>query len=582
MAILKLTDLTIGQIAAGEVVERPVAAVKELIENALDAGATRIDVLIEGGGIDLIEVRDDGHGIALDELALAVERHATSKLSAIDDLSQLRTLGFRGEALASLAAVGDLTVQSRARGADRAGDVRVRHGTAGMPESIAWGDGTAVVVRDLFANVPARRKFLRKPATESGYISRVVAGYALAYSGVAFSLRIDGNQQFATDGRGDAVGAAVAVWGAAAAEQLIVLDRPSETPPEYGIAGIVSLPSIDRATRSQQYLFVQGRLIQNRSLTVAFEQAYHTLLMANRRPLGCITVIVPPDQIDVNVHPTKSEVRFADERLVFSLLQRAVREALLTYTGRQSVPTVMSSPIINGADDWTVQRRLSLAHPERGKVGHQTMHQHWAQDRETASDAVAGGRALPVLRVLGQIAGLFVVAEGPDGLYLIDQHAAHERVLFEQVMRDYTARSADVQTLLTPATLSLTPEQITMYESCADDIRRIGFDVEPFGESVVAIRGVPALLKVKDPPGALRTIIDELIEGGRGQDRLESLAISAACHGSIRAGQPLSLLEMRELVNQLEACSSPLACGHGRPTMIRMTAEELSRQFMRR
>lgn len=582
MAIQRLKELTIGQIAAGEVVERPVAAVKELIENALDAGARRIDALVAGGGIELIEVRDDGVGIPFEELALAVERHATSKLNDIDDLSRLQTLGFRGEALASLAAVSDLHLRSRQRAAGKAGEMRVEHGVIHAPVAIAWGDGTSVSVRDLFANVPARRKFLRKPATESGYISRVVTAYALAYPQVAFSLRIDGAQQFATDGRGSAPGAAVAVWGAATSEQLIPLAAPGDAPPGYSVAGIISLPSVDRATRTQQHLFVQGRLIHNRSLTTAFEQAYHTLLMANRRPLGCIMLEVPPDQIDVNVHPTKSEVRFADERLVFALVQRATRDALLAHTGRQSIPTVLSAPIVRGADDWTVQRRLALAHPERAWSSRPQPPLEWNTATHSVDPARAGGRALPVLRVLGQVAGLFVVAEGPDGLYLIDQHAAHERVLFEHVMRDYEGRSADIQRLLEPLSVSLSPEQLSMLDVCSGDLERIGFEVEPFGEHAVVIRGVPALLKVKDPAAALRTILDELIEGGRGQTRLESLAISAACHGSIRAGQPLSLLEMRELVNQLEACSSPLACGHGRPTMIRMSADELSRQFMRR
>jgi DNA mismatch repair protein MutL len=327
---------------------------------------------------------------------------------------------------------------------------------------------------------------------------------------------------------------------------------------------------------------VQGRLIQNRSLTTAFEQAYHTLLMANRRPLGCILLEAPPGEIDVNVHPTKSEVRFADERLMFALLQRAARDTLLAHTGRQSIPTVLTAPVVRDADDWTVQRRLTLAHPERSGVAGTLSRRDWTSVEPADRTTTVGGRALPVLRVLGQVAGLFVVAEGPDGLYLIDQHAAHERVLFEEVMRAYEGRSADVQRLLTPVTLTLSPEQQTMLDACAGDLDRVGFEIEPFGVQAVAIRGVPAVLKIKDPAGAVRTILDELIEGGRGQTRLESLAISAACHGSIRAGQPLSLLEMRELVNQLEACSSPLACGHGRPTMIRMSADDLSRQFMRR
>jgi DNA mismatch repair protein MutL len=577
MTIQRLAAETIGKIAAGEVIERPAAAVKELVENAIDAGSSRIEVLIAGGGIELLEVRDDGCGIPFDDLALAVERHATSKLSDIADLNNLSTLGFRGEALSSLAAISDLRIASVARGESTAGVLRARFGTIDPPRTAAFGVGTAISARDLFENVPARRKFLRQPSTEAGYVTRVVSAYALAYPAIGFSLNVDGRTAFATDGQGDAISAATAVWGSEVAEALVSLSAPVDLPEGFVVEGVVSLPALDRATRQQQFIFAQGRLIQSRQLGTAFEQAYHTLLMIGRHPLGCLHVRVPADRIDINVHPTKAEVRFADERLVFAMVQRSVREALISNTSSQPIPLVVSSPLT----DTTIQRRMALAHPE------------WTAPRLDASshdspaapfeDAVTvGGKALPVLRVLGQVANMFVIAEGPDGLYLIDQHAAHERILFELLFAAYTARAVDQQLLLNPLSMSLSAYEMSSLDSCWDDLNAFGFSIERFGGSTVIVRAVPAILKIRDIERTVRLILDEMVSGGRGTTRLESLAISAACHTSIRAGQPLSLLEMRELVAQLEQCSSPLACGHGRPTMLRMTAEELEHQFSRR
>ena len=584
MSIRRLTRETVGKIAAGEVIERPAAAVKELIENAIDAGSTRIDVMIRGGGVGLLEVRDDGEGIPYDELALAIERHATSKIISLDDLSSLRTLGFRGEALASLASVSDLTIHSIHRGSTSGGQLRARFTQVPNVSPVAWAAGTSVSASNLFDNVPARRKFLRQESTESAYVNRVVSAYALAYPGIAVSLEIDGRHLFSTDGSGDPVNAAVAVWGAEIAGSLTPISHPDDAPEGFRVSGLVSLPDLDRATRQQQFLFAQGRLITSRQLAVAFEQAYHTLVMVGRHPIGCILVDVPTDRIDVNVHPTKAEVRFGDDRLVFALVQRAVREAIVDPTHVVTVPTVISSPL----SDWGVQRRLALANPrERAGLQSETFWPPPLPSGNTTLDQnvaehVAGGRSLPVLRVLGQIASTFVVAEGPDGMYLIDQHAAHERIMFERLMADRESQSPQQQLLLSPVMIELDPAQLEMFHRCEHELAAFGFGTEGFGGSTVVVRAVPAVLRVRDVSRTIRLILDEMQSGGRGTSRAESLAISAACHTSIRAGQALSLLEMRELVVQLEACSSPMACGHGRPTMLRMTADDLERQFSRR
>lgn len=582
--INKLSPITIGKIAAGEVVERPAAVVKELVENSIDAGARRVDVEISEGGVDLIQVRDDGRGIPFDELALAVERHTTSKLTEIEDLERIRTLGFRGEALASIAAVSRFTIHSISADADTGGSIHVRCGEVRSVEPSAWGAGTSVEVRDLFENVPARRRFLRTPRTEAAYIERVVGAHALAYPQIAFSLVNDGRRVLATDGRSGPEGAAAGVWGHEDAAQLCQIVEQEHEHQGYDVTGLISLPSLSRARRDRLFVFVNGRLVQSKQVATAIEQAYHTLLMIGRRPLGCVLLDVPPERIDVNVHPTKMEVRFADERLVFALVRRAISATLASEIHHQPIPTVFNAPLappasaIPSSQDRNVQRMLHLANP--GRSGRSARPLIDAGEREETR--TAGGDSLPVLRVLGQVAGSFITAEGPDGLYLIDQHAAHERILFEEVMREYASRQPATQSMLEPIIVNLTAEQMQMLESCQDELLGLGFEFEEFGPGSVALRAVPSAIARKAPEAALIAVLDEMIDGGRGDSRLESLAISAACHGSIRAGQPLSLLEMRELVTSLEKCESSLACGHGRPTIIRMTADELARQFNRR
>ena len=582
--IIRLSPQTIGKIAAGEVVERPAAVVKELVENAIDAGASRVDVEIVNGGVERLHVRDNGNGIPNYELELAVERHTTSKLSNIEDLERIRTLGFRGEALASIAAVSRLTIHSIAGDAATGGSIEVEFGSTGAVKPSAWGAGTSVEVRDLFDNVPARRRFLRTARTEAAYIERVVGAHALAYPEIALSLTSDERRVFATDGRSGAQGAAAGVWGHDDATQLCEIVAQEHEHDGYDVTGLISLPSLSRARRDRLYIFVNGRYVQSKQVATAIEQAYHTLLMIGRRPLGCLVLAVPPERIDVNVHPTKMEVRFADERLVFALVRRAVSATLASEIHHQPIPTVFSAPLappamaVPSSQDVSVQRMFRLANPDRGHA-HSEAIATLDEPRETRP---AGGDSLPVLRVLGQVAGAFITAEGPDGLYLIDQHAAHERILFEEVMRAYASREPAVQALLEPIVVDLTAEQMQMLETCQEELLALGFEFEEFGSGRVALRAVPSAIGRKSPAGALTTVLNEMIDGGRGDSRLESLAISAACHGSIRAGQPLSLLEMRELVTSLERCESSLACGHGRPTIIKMTAEDLARQFARR
>lgn len=577
MALRLLDARTIGKIAAGEVVERPVSAAKELLENALDAGATRIRVTVRGGGTDLIEVVDNGIGIAADELPLAVQRHATSKLAAFEDLDHLATLGFRSEALPSIGAVSSLAVRSRPRGAPHASLLRLDYGEIAPVVPVGAAEGTAVTVRDLFGNVPARRKFLRQPGTETGYIQRAVAAYAAVYPSVAIDLNVDGRRAFTTDGGGDAIAAATAAWGAEVGRAAIPLEPLDESAavPGVGVSGWVSSPDVSRSHRQGIIIFVNGRWVQNRALAFALEEAYHSLLLVGRHPLAAVHIRLDPAQVDVNVHPTKAEVKFADERAACRALQRATHGALARCP-HHDLPGFSFAPV--PAVPAAQQRPMPFTPPRYAPAA-------LVEEPEAAptnGSAAAHPSGVPMLRVLGQIAGSFIIAEGPDGMYMIDQHAAHERIMYERILAQMQARAVDQQPLLDPLVIDLSPEELTAFERSTQELTAVGFEIDRWDGGAIVVRAIPALIKGVDLAERIRLILRELAEGGQGDSWLDAVAISTACHTSIRAGQTLSIPEMRELVTQLERTSQPRACGHGRPTMLHMSGSDLERQFQRR
>ena len=586
MPVRLLSDETIGKIAAGEVVERPASVVKELLENALDAGARRVRVAIREGGLGLIEVADDGCGIDPAELPLAVRRHATSKLSRFEDLDDLATLGFRGEALPSIAAVADVALRSRAAGRDAAAELRVAYGDTGPTLPTGAPAGTVVTVRDLFGNVPARRKFLRQPATESAYIVRAVSAYAAARPDVAVTLTVDDRRAFATSGSGDLLSAAAEVWGAEvgrAALLLHPLDHAAAVP-GVAVSGWVGAPEVTRSHRQGIVVFVNGRWVQNRALAFALEEAYHSLLMVGRHPVAMVRVTVDPAAVDVNVHPTKAEVKFADERAACRAVQRATHAALAGQR-HDALPTLGFAPPSPAETQTTLPSpRFPAPLPARGPLVPPTADAAGPSLTGPAGEPAPAAHpsGVPILRVLGQIGGSFIIAEGPEGMYLIDQHAAHERVMYERILASLRDRTPARQPLLDPLVVDLPPDQLAAYERSADELASIGFEIEPFGGSSVAVRAIPALIHGVDIAERLRLILGELAEGGQGESWLDAVAVSTACHTSIRAGQALSIPEMRELVAELERSSQPRACGHGRPTMLHLTQSDLEKQFARR
>ncbi|MDH7485377.1 MAG: DNA mismatch repair endonuclease MutL [Anaerolineae bacterium] len=581
-----------NKIAAGEVVERPASVVKELIENAIDAGASEIRVEAREGGRRLIRVQDDGCGIPAAEVELAFARHATSKLHTAEDLARIATLGFRGEALASIAAVSRLTMLTRAAEEPTGTLLRLEAGQVVTREPRGMPPGTTVTVEHLFFNVPARLKFLRAAATEAGHIHQIVTRYALAYPERRFSLVSDGRLTFQSTGSGKRYDVLVKVYGLEVAKQMLEIGgsrvsgsaalaaQPASLQPlnlEPIVSGYVGVPSLHRANRQQITFYVNRRWIRDTSLAYAVVQAYHTLLPAGRFPVALLFLELDPAAVDVNVHPTKAEVRFSDERAVFQAVQREVRRVLVDQA---PVPTMAMPPSAWPSPEWV--RRQTLV--EAGERTARQLAIELHRPGETpARPPGAEPSPLPMLRLVGQLGATYIIAEGPEGMYLIDQHAAHERILYEKLMAEKATASVSSQGLLEPLPLELTPLQAALVEEYLELLRGVGFQIEPFGGETYLVRGVPALLAVGDPRQALVEIIEGLSQDEEllAQEREEELVRLICKQAAIKAGQTLSVQEMQELVRQLERTASPRTCPHGRPTMIHLSAEQLAREFGR-
>ena len=568
-----------ARIAAGEVVERPASAVKELVENALDAGATAVTVEVQGGGLESILVSDNGEGIAWPDTEHLFQRHATSKLRSSEELEAITTLGFRGEALHSLAAVAWVSLLTRHRDEVQGTYVETRQGRALRREPRGAPVGTTVTVRHLFREVPARRKFLRSPQAELARVQSVISLYALTYPHARFTLRADGRNAFVSPGTGVLQDAAAAVYGASLAKPLLEVSYEAEE--GLRVVGLISPPSLHRANRSYISLFVNSRPVQSRSLTFAVVEAYQGFLPVGRSPVAILSITLPPGDVDVNVHPAKAEVRFREERLVFSALQRAVRETLVSQSPvPQLDPQLLTAPGMARSATSPGTLGPLLMPDSRSAQGPLTPSR--SKEEEPSALTWTPARALPALRVVGQVQETYIVAEGPDGMYLIDQHAAHECVLYERVMGAAARRDPQAQGLLEPVVVELSPPQIDVVQAQGELLERYGWQLESFGENSCLVRGMPSVLTSKGPLRSLVDLLDGLLaEEARGSWE-EQVAATVACHGSVRAGMSLTVPEMVEMVHLLERAQEPHTCPHGRPTMVHLSASHLEREFRRR
>ncbi len=585
MTIRVLAPHEAARIAAGEVIERPASVVKELIENALDAGAHRISVEVRQGGTSLIRVSDDGGGIPAAELRLAFERHATSKLPGEADPCCIVTLGFRGEALPSIAAVAEVELVSRPAEATAGARIRLVGGRVAEEGAQGAPPGTTVTVRHLFRRQPARLKFLRSSAAEGGQVVSLVSQYALAHAEVRFTLHVDGRLTLQTPGSGHLRDAAAAVYGsqvAAALLELALSDGGAASPArEARVSGLVGPPDLSRANRSYISLFVNGRWVRHRTLTYAVQEAYQGMLPPGRYPLAILNVSLPLEDVDVNVHPAKTEVRLRRERETFAMVQRAVRRVLADYAPvpAWSGSTVSAESAGSGTPVPTARQMRTVSGPPMSPSAEATPETQFPTVPAEAQPTLSA--RLPFLRPVGQVGNTYVIAEGPEGLYLIDQHAAHERVLYDRFRAQQQEGKADVQGLLEPLPVEISPRQAASLEANADALAAQGLTLEPFGGGTYLVRSVPSCLAGSDVGRAVGELLDLLAGEESPGERAHRVAASLACHAAVRAGQPLSDQEMRELVRALEETEQPRTCPHGRPTMIHLSAEALARQFGR-
>ncbi len=569
MPIRILAPQEAAKIAAGEVIERPASVVKELLENSLDAHATQIAVEIREGGLALIRVADDGCGIDPGELRIAFERHATSKVAVEDDLWRIATLGFRGEALPSIAAAGDVELISRVAGNGVGARIRLRDGAITDEGSGAAAPGTAFTVRRLFSAQPARLKFLRAPGSEATQVSAAVIHYALAYPEVRFTLVVDGRTTLQTPGTGELADAVAAVYGAEVAAAALPVEAPAANEGEPGVRGVAVEPRLHRASRNYVGVYVNRRWVKNRALTFAVEEAYQGMLPVGRHPIAVLDISLPPDQVDVNVHPTKAEVRLRREREVFALLQRAVRRVL---SERAAVPP--ASPALWGAA--AAPPPLFLRRPA-------VQPRLEAAPSHSSADAPPAAPArLPLLRPVGQVGNTYVIAEGPEGVYLLDQHAAHERVLYERCLAAVRARRPETQPLLEPMTVELSATHRALVAEHRDAFERLGFEIEDFGGGASVVRAVPPPLAGGDVDARIAEVLDRMQRDDGPEEWSHRVASSVACHAAVRAGMTMTDAEQRELIRLLEETESPRTCPHGRPTMLHLASDAIAREFRRR
>lgn len=588
---------TINQIAAGEVVERPASVVKELVENALDAGATRISIELVGAGKERILVRDNGCGMTPQEARQALLRHATSKIHSVEDLARVGSLGFRGEAVPSIASVSRFRLETAVEDGARTCLV-IEGGTIVSESSVPGPRGTEICVEDLFYNTPARLKFLKSDSSELNAILDFCGRYAMAYSKVAFSVTHGGNVLLQTSGLGDPFEAVCEIWNREYARAMVAAHTEG---PRFSVSGYVSPPHLTRPTRAFQFIFVNGRPVKSRTLTVALDQAYRDLTPERRYPMVALWFEIDPELIDVNVSPTKSEVRFQHESLAFDALRTAVRTALLSegmmpdassiFNATQALKSVSEDRPILGLDpaqalledlrtrvfgEGTAAAADPFEAPSFAAVNQPVLGQ--SSVRFPFADLLDG------LRVIGQAMNTFIIAETKRGLVIIDQHVAHERILYEYLCGLKGKHAVERQPLLVPQTLHLTRASALLLEERIQDIEDVGFRLERFGGESFLIREAPAALRGKDPVRVLQDLVDELVGTTYAKKIVptrEQIWITSSCRMAVKAGDPLSNAEMEKLIFDLAETENPYLCPHGRPITITLTTEDLLRKFYR-
>lgn len=584
-----LDSHTVNQIAAGEVIERPAAAVKELVENALDAGASSIEVILEEAGRRLISVADDGIGMTPRMAKLALDRHATSKIRSANDLQRVASLGFRGEALPSIASVAHMTMETATEDGART-KITIDCGNASEPESIAGARGTRITVRDLFLNIPARLKFLKSDTTEIAAAVDVVSKLAVAFPDVAFRLKHNDHALVTTFGQGDFLSTIAEVWGRDSARGLVPIDHFDG---QVRVQGYISPPHFTKPTRNLQWVFVNQRPIKNRTITAAIDQAYRSLTPERRYPLVMLMISVNPDSLDVNVSPTKSEVKFHHDGAIFDAVRRGIKEALMK---NGMVPSVDDLAVANAA-----LQELRPTQTLSPLFQMPSLEQRYSQgaaldlvpniepsQSPLGEDTVEGGQATYAdladgLRILGQVDNTLILAENRTHILIVDQHVAHERILYEMLRDSRGSAPVEKQPLLTPETMHVDRRAVPLITQRIPELSAIGFDLEPFGSESFLVRSVPALSRGQAPISVLRDILDEIADGSNGGlvPTRDEVYIMCSCKMAIKAGDALGVPEMEKLLADLVRTENPYLCPHGRPITVVLPKTDLLRKFKR-
>lgn len=602
MTVRLLPETLVNRIAAGEVIERPAAAVKELVENAIDAGARRIDVVLEDGGRRLISVVDDGCGMSPEELSLAVERHATSKLPD-DDLVDIRTLGFRGEALPSIGAVARLTITTRDDNAEEGYRIGIEGGQKGDIRPAAHGKGTRVEIRDLFYATPARLKFLKSPRTEIDHAANVIKRLAMAHPEIAFSLSDEDRSRFRFEAaQGDMLTARLdrlaMVMGREFADNAVAVSSERDG---LSLTGYAGLPTLNRGNARAQYLFVNGRPVQDRLLIGAVRGAYQDFLARNRHPMVALFLQVPSEAVDVNVHPAKAEVRFRDAALVRGLIVGGLRHALEAAGHRASTTVAQvalgafqpgqGANVRGGFRDRALSRELAEVVSAYQAPPTTDIFDEFSQPSardigaEQSSSATASARSYPLGAARAQVHETYIVAQTETGIVIVDQHAAHERLVYERMKNALASGGVKRQGLLIPEVVELDEVAVDRLCGRTDEFAELGLAIEKFGPGAVVVREAPALLGQSDIAGLLKDLADDLEEYGAGlalKERLEDICSTMACHGSVRAGRRLTSEEMNALLREMEDTPHSGQCNHGRPTYVELDLADIERLFGRR
>jgi len=596
-AIQLLPDLLINQIAAGEVIERPAAALKELLENSLDAGATDIAVQLEGGGIKLLRVRDNGKGIAKDELPLALMRHATSKIASLEDLQQVASMGFRGEALASMAAVAQLTLTSRTESDTHGWKVEAIDGRLSEPVPASHAQGTTVEIREMYFNTPARRKFLKSEATELAWCEEAFKRIALSRPDVAFSLQHNGRTNWqlpAVQGEQAALKRVTALLGDEFGLAAVPVSRSAAN---LSLQGLAALPAYSRASRDAQYFFVNGRFVRDKVASHALRQAYQDILHHQRHPAFVLFLELPPELVDVNVHPAKSEVRFRESQGIHQFIFHTLQQALaIPASGQETrvpepqrpasfIPTQQSMRL--GVAEREAAYRLWEAQTEdRGSgIGNRVMNMSSELGAATILDPRSSiHNEHPLGFALAQLSGVYILAQNAQGLIVVDMHAAHERIVYEKLKTSLDTEKIATQPLLIPVSFYADPLEVATVEAEQDALKKLGFVIAPLSPTTLAVRAMPVMLKQSEAEAAAHDVIDELREYGASRamtERRDELLATLACHGAVRANRILSITEMNALLREMEQTERSGQCNHGRPTWFQLSMNELDKMFMR-